>query len=106
MLVVVPAVQYACGPLGTSKHRSQLASEPSGYYNTQELVWGVAGLGKWVTAIAASRNPGNASMPTDMARPSARVLNVRASGEPGEGLGAGKVLGPAEQAQDLDEFGA
>ena len=31
-----------------------LASEPSwGYYNTQELVWGVTGLGKWVTATAA-----------------------------------------------------
>ncbi|MEO6774066.1 MAG: MG2 domain-containing protein [Kofleriaceae bacterium] len=31
-----------------------LASEPSwGYYNTQELVWGVTGLGKWVGATAA-----------------------------------------------------
>ncbi|MEO8554722.1 MAG: hypothetical protein ABI678_32315, partial [Kofleriaceae bacterium] len=31
-----------------------LASEPGwGYYNTQELVWGVTGLGKWVTATAA-----------------------------------------------------
>ncbi len=25
-----------------------LASERSGYYNTQELVWGITGLGKWV----------------------------------------------------------
>ncbi|MEP6863149.1 MAG: MG2 domain-containing protein, partial [Deltaproteobacteria bacterium] len=31
-----------------------LASEPSwGYYNTQELVWGVTGLGKWVGATAS-----------------------------------------------------
>ena len=31
-----------------------LAAEPSwGYYNTQELVWGVTGLGKWVGATAA-----------------------------------------------------
>ena len=31
-----------------------LASEPSwGYYNTQELVWGITGLGKWVNATAS-----------------------------------------------------
>jgi uncharacterized protein YfaS (alpha-2-macroglobulin family) len=30
-----------------------LTSQPSHYYNTQELVWGVTGLGKWVQALAA-----------------------------------------------------
>jgi uncharacterized repeat protein (TIGR01451 family) len=30
-----------------------LVGQPSYYYNTQELVWGVTGLGKWVKAIAA-----------------------------------------------------
>jgi uncharacterized repeat protein (TIGR01451 family) len=30
-----------------------LTSRPSYYYNTQELVWGVTGLGKWVAALAA-----------------------------------------------------
>ncbi|HEY3807703.1 MAG TPA: MG2 domain-containing protein [Kofleriaceae bacterium] len=29
-----------------------LATEPGYYYNTQELVWGVTGLGKWVMATA------------------------------------------------------
>ena len=35
-----------------------LQSEPSYYYNTQELVWGITGLGKWVTASAANRVAG------------------------------------------------
>jgi len=30
-----------------------LVGQPSYYYNTQELVWGVTGLGKWVAAQAA-----------------------------------------------------
>jgi uncharacterized protein YfaS (alpha-2-macroglobulin family) len=30
-----------------------LVGNPSGYYNTQELVWGVTGLGKWVAAQAS-----------------------------------------------------
>jgi alpha-2-macroglobulin len=31
-----------------------LVGQASYYYNTQELVWGVTGLGKWVTAMAAN----------------------------------------------------
>jgi uncharacterized protein YfaS (alpha-2-macroglobulin family) len=30
-----------------------LVGQNSGYYNTQELVWGVTGLGKWVNKLAA-----------------------------------------------------
>ena len=30
-----------------------LSTEPSYYYNTQELVWGVTGLGKWVSSALA-----------------------------------------------------
>src|SRR5205823_2568223 len=30
-----------------------ITGQPSYYYNTQELVWGVTGLGKWVQATAA-----------------------------------------------------
>ncbi len=32
---------------------SDLAGRESSYYNTQELVWGVTGLGKWVKAVIA-----------------------------------------------------
>ena len=31
-----------------------LAAQPSGYYNTQELVWGVTGLGKWVAPLIST----------------------------------------------------
>ncbi len=31
-----------------------LVGQSSYYYNTQELVWGVTGLGKWITALAAN----------------------------------------------------
>lgn len=34
-----------------------LSSQPSYWYNTQELVWGVTGLGKWVTALGAKGTP-------------------------------------------------
>ncbi|MGN6105774.1 MAG: alpha-2-macroglobulin family protein [Kofleriaceae bacterium] len=34
---------------------SSLVGQPSGYYNTQELVWGVTGLGKWVKASTPAR---------------------------------------------------
>jgi hypothetical protein len=43
----------AAGETLAARVAESLSSEPSGYYNTQELVWGVTGLGKWVTAIAA-----------------------------------------------------
>jgi alpha-2-macroglobulin len=32
---------------------SDLTGQTSSYYNTQELVWGVTGLGKWVKAVVA-----------------------------------------------------
>jgi uncharacterized protein YfaS (alpha-2-macroglobulin family) len=35
-----------------------LADQPEYYYNTQELVWGVTGLGKWVTGVARDFKPG------------------------------------------------
>jgi len=44
----------AAGDTLAQRVAESLASEPGwGYYNTQELVWGVTGLGKWVGATAA-----------------------------------------------------
>lgn len=43
-------------PLATRVAES-LSTEPSWYYNTQELVWGVTGLGKWVATSAAKGTP-------------------------------------------------
>lgn len=43
-------------PAGTAladRVAETLAGRPSGFYNTQELVWGVTGLGKWVAALAS-----------------------------------------------------
>ncbi|MFT3699274.1 MAG: MG2 domain-containing protein [Kofleriaceae bacterium] len=43
----------AAGQTLADRVAESLSSEPGwGYYNTQELVWGITGLGKWVTAIA------------------------------------------------------
>jgi hypothetical protein len=41
------------GDLLATRVAEGLASERSGYYNTQELVWGITGLGKWVEGAAA-----------------------------------------------------
>ncbi|HEU4734032.1 MAG TPA: alpha-2-macroglobulin family protein, partial [Kofleriaceae bacterium] len=41
------------GELLATRVAEALTGQPSYYYNTQELVWGVTGLGKWVTALAA-----------------------------------------------------
>ncbi|MDQ3301375.1 MAG: MG2 domain-containing protein, partial [Myxococcota bacterium] len=41
------------GELLATRVAEGLADNRSGYYNTQELVWGVTGLGKWVKASAA-----------------------------------------------------
>jgi uncharacterized repeat protein (TIGR01451 family) len=37
---------------------ASLMGRPSGYYTTQELVWGVTGLGKWVAGGASDFEPG------------------------------------------------
>jgi uncharacterized protein YfaS (alpha-2-macroglobulin family) len=41
------------GELLATRVAESLTGQTSYYYNTQELVWGVTGLGKWVTALAA-----------------------------------------------------
>ena len=41
------------GDLLATRVAESLASEPSSYYTTQELVWGVTGLGKWVAGLGA-----------------------------------------------------
>jgi uncharacterized protein YfaS (alpha-2-macroglobulin family) len=41
------------GELLATRVAETLTGQTSYYYNTQELVWGVTGLGKWVAALAA-----------------------------------------------------
>ncbi len=41
------------GDLLAQRVAESLVGEPWGYYNTQEVVWGVTGLGKWVRKLAA-----------------------------------------------------
>jgi alpha-2-macroglobulin len=45
------------GELLATRVAEGLSSQPSRYYNTQELVWGVTGLGKWVNALASKATP-------------------------------------------------
>ena len=42
------------GELLATRVSEGLTGQSSGYYNTQELVWGLSGLGKWVTASKGS----------------------------------------------------
>lgn len=42
----------AAGEVLAQRVAEGLQSQPSSYYNTQELVWGVTGLGKWVKGMA------------------------------------------------------
>ncbi|HUJ57480.1 MAG TPA: MG2 domain-containing protein [Kofleriaceae bacterium] len=46
------------GELLAQRVAESLANEWSGYYNTQELVWGVVGLGKWIGASSATSAAG------------------------------------------------
>src|SRR5262249_55453198 len=41
------------GELLAQRVAESLVGQPWGYYTTQEVVWGVTGLGKWVTKLAA-----------------------------------------------------
>ncbi len=41
------------GELLATRVAEMLSGHASGYYNTQELVWGVTGLGKWAQAVAS-----------------------------------------------------
>ena len=41
------------GELLAQRVAEGLAGQPSYYYNTQELVWGMTGLGKWVQGMGA-----------------------------------------------------
>jgi uncharacterized repeat protein (TIGR01451 family) len=50
-----------------------LVGEPAWYYNTQELVWGITGLGKWVNAVAG-KGVGAGKLTAD-----GQVINPRAS---------------------------
>ncbi len=43
----------AAGEVLAQRVAEGLVGQPSYYYNTQELVWGVTGLGKWIKAVAA-----------------------------------------------------
>ncbi|MBA3499610.1 MAG: hypothetical protein H0T65_04520, partial [Deltaproteobacteria bacterium] len=43
----------AAGELLAQRVAEGLVGQASQYYNTQELVWGVTGLGKWVRAVSA-----------------------------------------------------
>ncbi|MBC7977871.1 MAG: hypothetical protein H7138_23060, partial [Myxococcales bacterium] len=44
----------AAGELLATRVAESLVGQSSRYYNTQELVWGVTGLGKWVAALVAN----------------------------------------------------
>ncbi|HWO17227.1 MAG TPA: MG2 domain-containing protein [Kofleriaceae bacterium] len=44
---------------------SDLTGHVASYYNTQELVWGVTGLGKWVRAIVAKGAAGGGTLTAD-----------------------------------------
>jgi len=46
------------GELLATRVAESLSGRASAAYNTQELVWGVTGLGKWVSATAAHATPG------------------------------------------------
>jgi alpha-2-macroglobulin len=48
----------AAGDVLAERVAESLTGQTSYYYNTQELVWGVTGLGKWVAALAAKGTPG------------------------------------------------
>jgi len=45
------------GELLATRVAEMLTGRPSYYYNTQELVWGVTGLGKWVGALTSKATP-------------------------------------------------
>jgi uncharacterized repeat protein (TIGR01451 family) len=53
------------GELLATRVAESLVGQSSYYYNTQELVWGVTGLGKWVAAILAKGATAGGSLVAD-----------------------------------------
>jgi uncharacterized protein YfaS (alpha-2-macroglobulin family) len=52
---------FGADPAGeplASRVAETLANQPASYYTTQELVWGLTGLGKWVTAVGGKGTAG------------------------------------------------
>jgi uncharacterized protein YfaS (alpha-2-macroglobulin family) len=45
------------GELLATRVAESLSARPSAYYNTQELVWGITGLGKWIGAPTGHATP-------------------------------------------------
>jgi hypothetical protein len=63
----------AAGEPLANRVAEMLVGEPAWYYNTQELVWGITGLGKWVNAVAG-KGVGGGKLTAD-----GQVINPRAS---------------------------
>ena len=85
------AALLAVGMYGVAE---TLAGHPSYYYNTQELVWGVTGLGKYkgrliilldISKVLGAREMGNEA---SAVRP-ADKLSASGSGKAGTGIGIG-----------------
>ena len=55
------------GDLLAQRVAEMLSSQPAYYYNTQELVWGITGLGKWVQS-AATKGTAAGELTADGAR--------------------------------------
>jgi hypothetical protein len=68
----------AAGEPLASRVAQGLVGQPSYYYNTQELVWGVTGLGKWVAAQAA-KGTAAGTLVADGAEIKARVSKTKSN---------------------------